>query len=142
MLKTRKMALLATSALLGLAAFAFAQQNGNGAQNPSYTGSLPVRENLSTQQYQALAKVSMQDAIKAVQAALGTTATPSRAKLGVENGYLVWEVVIGGQEVKVDAGNGKILHQEAVGGEEGEHDGVGGEEGEHDGEGEGQEEGD
>ncbi|MBO1437975.1 MULTISPECIES: PepSY domain-containing protein [Thermaceae] len=112
-----KAILLAASALLSLAAFA--QQTGqSGTQHPSYTGSLRVQENLSAQQYQAMAKVSMQDAIKAAQAALNSTATPTKVKLGVENGYLVWEVVIAGQEVKVDAGNGKVLHQEAVGAEE------------------------
>ncbi|WP_018465951.1 PepSY domain-containing protein [Calidithermus timidus] len=114
MKKYGKAILLAASALLSLAAFA--QKTGqNGAQNPSYTGSLPVSENLSAQQYQAMAKVSLQDAVKAAQAALNTTATPTKVKLGVENGYLVWEVVLAGQEVKVDAGNGQVLHQEAVG---------------------------
>lgn len=112
-----KAILLAASTLMSVAAFA--QQTGqSGTQNPSYAGSLRVQENLSTQQYQAMAKVSMQDAIKAAQAALGSTAAPTKVKLGVENGYLVWEVVIAGQEVKVDAGNGKVLHQEAVGGKE------------------------
>ncbi|GIW35174.1 PepSY domain-containing protein [Meiothermus sp.] len=120
-----KVIVLATSALLGLTAFA--QKTGQGgSQYPTYTGSLPVQENLSAQQYQALAKVSMQDAIKAAQSALGSTATPTKVKLGVENGYLVWEVVLAGQEVKVDAGNGKVLHQEAQGNAEendGENDG-------------------
>ena len=38
--------------------------------------------------------------------------------LGNENGYLVWEVVIGGQEVKVDAGTGQVLHKEVYGQDE------------------------
>lgn len=120
MKKYAKAILLAASALLGLAAFA---QKGtqSGSQSPSYTGSLPVQENLSAQQYQAMAKVPMQDAIKAAQSALNTTATPTKVKLGVENGYLVWEVVIAGQEVKVDAGSGKVLHQEALGTAEENH---------------------
>ncbi|ADH64977.1 peptidase [Allomeiothermus silvanus DSM 9946] len=123
MKKYAKAILLAASALLGLVAFA---QKGtqSGSQSPSYTGSLPVQENLSAQQYQAMAKVSMQDAIKAAQSALNTTATPTKVKLGVENGYLVWEVVIAGQEVKVDAGSGKVLHKEALGTVE-ENDGEG-----------------
>jgi hypothetical protein len=123
MKKYAKAILLAASALLGLAAFAQKAGQG-GTQYPSYTGSLPVQENLSAQQYQAMAKVSLQDAVKAAQAALNTTATPTKVKLGVENGYLVWEVVIAGQEVKVDAGNGKVLHQEALG-STGENDGEG-----------------
>ncbi|PZA06681.1 MULTISPECIES: PepSY domain-containing protein [unclassified Meiothermus] len=121
MKKYAKAILLAASALLSLAAFA--QKTGqSSAQHPSYAGSLPVQENLSAQQYQAMAKISLQDAVKAAQAVLNTTAAPTKVKLGVENGYLVWEVVLAGQEIKVDAGSGKVLYQEAVGGQE-ENDG-------------------
>ena len=38
-------------------------------------------------------------------------------ELGDENGFLVWEVVIGDQEVKVDAGNAQVLQKEQVGAE-------------------------
>ena len=132
MKRNQKAIILAASALLSLAAaFSLAQQNQSGSQDPSYKGSIPVQENLTSQQYQALAKVSMADAIKAAQTALNPTAAPSTAKLSVENGYLVWEVVIGDQEVKVDAGNAQVLHKEAVGaGDEGD--------GENEGEGQGE----
>ena len=125
-----KVATLAASALLSLAAFGFAQQGTqSGAQDPSYKGSIPVQEvegqgeAAEAQQYQSLAKVSLQEAVKAAQTALSSTAAPSKAQLSVENGYLVWEVVIGDQEVKVDAGNAQVLHKEAVGGEDGQEDG-------------------
>lgn len=102
-------------------------QSQMGPQNPSYVGSLPVREDQGAKAYQALTKVTAEEAVRAAQAALGTTQSPSKVQLGVENGYLVWEVVIGDQEVKVDAGNGQVLHREAVGHEEaregeGEHE--------------------
>jgi hypothetical protein len=91
-------------------------------QDPAITGTIPLPDT-STEageaaQYQSLAKVTMQDAITAAQTATGLTSTPSLAALGNENGFLVWEIVIGDQEVKVDAGDGKVLHQAAVGGEE------------------------
>ncbi len=62
--------------------------------------------------YQNLAKVTRDQAVAAAQQALGTQAAPTKVQLGVENGYLVWEVVIGDQEVKVDAGTGQVLHRE------------------------------
>jgi hypothetical protein len=98
-------------------------------QEPSFTGSIPVTEyDTMTDaeelaQYQALAKVSMTDAIAAAQKAVGTTEVPLSAELGDENGFLVWEVVVAGQEVKIDAGDAKVLYQEAVGaGDENEGD--------------------
>lgn len=39
-------------------------------------------------------------------------------QLGDETGYLVWEVVIGSQEVKIDAGTAQVLDKADVGGEE------------------------
>jgi hypothetical protein len=91
-------------------------------QDPAITGTIPLPDT-STEageaaQYQSLAKVTMQDAIAAAQTATGLTSTPSLAALGIENGFLVWEIVIGDQEVKVDAGDGKVLHQAAIGNEE------------------------
>jgi hypothetical protein len=103
----------------------FAQTNTTpaqqGTQEPSFTGSIPITENDALTeaeelaQYQSLAKVSMTDAIAAAQKAVGTTEAPLSAELGDENGFLVWEVVVAGQEVKIDAGDGKVLYQEAVG---------------------------
>ncbi|GEM87712.1 PepSY domain-containing protein [Meiothermus granaticius] len=119
-----KAILLAALALLSLAAFA--QQTGqSGSQHPSYRGSIPVQEG---QNYASLAKVSMADAVKAAQAAVGTTAAPTKVRLGNENGYLVWEVVIAGQEIKIDAGNAQVLDRAALGGAE-ENDGENGGEG-------------
>lgn len=138
MSKSNRMAwaLVAVSGLAGVVAVAQrmgtsqAAQAQMGGQNqyPSYTGSLPVAQDQGMGAYQALAKVTAEQAVRAAQAALGTNASPTKVQLGVENGYLIWEVVIGGQEVKVDAGNGQVLHKEAAGQEEQE------EKGEHEGE--------
>lgn len=119
-------AVLVGSALLASLAtgLAMAEKGSTQAvqvQEPAYTGSIAVQsdddsqaEGAETSRYQAMAKVSMDEAIKAAQAALNTTQAPARASLENENGYLVWEVVIGSQEVKVDAGTGKVLHTEQV----------------------------
>lgn len=117
---------MAAVGVLAVGVLALAQVGKNpqpGAQSPSYRGSIPVQENLQgegneAQAYQALAKVTAQEAVKAAQQALGTTASPTQVSLGNENGYLVWEVVLAGQELKVDAGTGQVLHQEAHGQEE------------------------
>ncbi|MGC8877108.1 PepSY domain-containing protein [Thermus sp.] len=108
---------------MALGVLALAQMGkGAGNQSPSYQGSIPVQEaegNEATeaQAYQALAKVTPDQAVKAAQAYLGTSEKPTRVSLGNENGYLVWEVVLAGQEVKVDAGTGQVLHKEAYGAE-------------------------
>lgn len=122
MIKSKKTLALVTAAALSLgAAFSLAQQTQNSQQSPSYKGSIPLQ---GIQNYASLAKVSMADAVKAAQAAVGSAAAPTKAQLGDENGYLVWEVVIAGQEVKVDAGNAQVLDKAAVGGAE-ENDGEG-----------------
>lgn len=112
---------LAVTALTALG-FSLADKVQKGTQSPSYQGSLPVQEGQNEAQeanaYLSLAKVSQQEAVAIAQKALGTQAAPTKVKLGVENGYLVWEVVLAGQEVKVDAGDGRVLHQEAYGAEE------------------------
>lgn len=111
-------------AATALAAFglSLAGKTQQGAQSPSYQGSIPVQEDRSEDQeaalYQNLAKVTRDQAVAAAQQALGTQAAPTKVQLGVENGSLVWEVVIGDQEVKVDAGTGQVLHREAYGQEE------------------------
>ncbi|GAA5335167.1 MULTISPECIES: PepSY domain-containing protein [Thermus] len=112
-----------------------------GAQAPSYQGSIPVQQDYATEAeeasaYQALAKVTAQEAVKVALQALSTTAAPVRVSLGNENGYLVWEVVLAGREVKVDAGTGQVLHREALGKEEGKSAGEHGEESHEGGEGE------
>ncbi|WP_243028720.1 PepSY domain-containing protein [Thermus albus] len=125
--------LLAVGALAGAGVLAQKGSQGQmGEQYPAYVGSIQVQEDQGGQSLQALAKVSAQQAVQAAQAALGTTQSPTKVRLSVENGYLVWEVVLGGQEVKVDAGNGQVLHKEAVNQgehEEGEHGEASGEEG-------------
>lgn len=62
-------------------------------------------------QYQSLAKITPQQAQQAAEAAQGGQA--SSVKLENEDGSLVYAVVIGQKEVKVDAGNGRVLYTEA-----------------------------
>jgi uncharacterized membrane protein YkoI len=90
-----------------------AVQNAYG-QVPTYTGSIKVPEpeprDLST-----LAKIKADQAMAAAQAAFPGTAV-KKMELDNENGCLVYSVVLSnGMEVKVDAGNGAILHQELAG---------------------------
>lgn len=61
--------------------------------------------------YQSLAKITPQQAQQAAEAAQGGQA--SSVQLENEDGNLVYAVVIGQQEVKVDAGNGRVLYTEA-----------------------------
>jgi len=61
---------------------------------------------------QPLAKITIQEAKQAAQTAVAGTA--SSVKLENENGNLVYEVVIGQQEVMVDAGNGNVLYTENI----------------------------
>jgi uncharacterized membrane protein YkoI len=121
----KQMAIGMTALALGALGLATAQKTSG--QNPSYQGSVRVQEKggeeAEAQAYQALAKVTREEAVRQAQAALGTTQAPTSVRLGVENGYLVWEVVLGGTEVKVDAGTGQVLHQEAADAEHGEEDG-------------------
>ena len=60
---------------------------------------------------QSLAKITPQQAQQAAEAAQGGQA--SNVKLENEDGNLVYAVVIGHKEVKVDAGNGRVLYTEA-----------------------------
>lgn len=98
----------------------FARQD----QQPAYTGTIAVKDRdgagevQEAYQYKTLAKTTMDEAVKAAQASLNTAETPSKASLENENGYVVWEVVIGSQAVKVDAGTGKVLHSEQASEEE------------------------
>ncbi|ABF44218.1 PepSY domain-containing protein [Deinococcus geothermalis] len=153
---------LATSAAVAvpLVGYAFAQgtpavrtavtQAQTGTQNegpegseqnesPAYRGSIqlpaeqPGAEMPDAQeeaQLRALAKITPQQASQAAQAAV--PGTVSSVKLEDENGSLVYAVVIGQTEVKVDAGTSQVLHQEAAdtGNENGGNDQEGGEQGE------------
>lgn len=71
-------------------------------------------------QLRSLTRITPQQAAQAAQAAVPGTA--SSVKLEDEDGNLVYKVVIGQTEVIVDAGNGRVLHQEAVDNENGQED--------------------
>ena len=99
-------------------AVAFAQTGGaqsgsqaqSQAQEPAIQGSIPVAQGAA--QYADMATVSLGDAVSAAQQAAGSSATPTSAELGVENGFLIWEIMLGNQEVYVDAGNAQVLKTE------------------------------
>ncbi len=137
--KTKTMLLTITAAIaaLPLAGFALAQtapkaapvmtqplaqtQMKNATQEPMIKGSilLPAEQKgvemtdaQESAQYLKLAKITLDQARAAALAAVPGTVTS--IKLDEEDGYLVYEVEIGTQEVIIDAGNGKVLYQGAV----------------------------
>ncbi|MEA5532954.1 PepSY domain-containing protein [Crocosphaera sp. XPORK-15E] len=57
---------------------------------------------------QSLAKISPQQAQQVAEKSMGSQAT--KVELENEDGNLVYSVIIGEKDVKVDAGNGKILY--------------------------------
>ncbi len=92
----------------------------NQAQEPSYTGSILVDETQfdglsetdEAAALQPMAGISSDDA-KAVAEAANPGSTALQVELDNENGVLVYSVELNnGLEVKVDAGNGTILHTE------------------------------
>lgn len=92
---------------------------GSNKKDPSYTSSIRVTESAQeqndvteAQQLASLAKISQAQAKAAAEKSVGGTAT--NATLESENGNIVYVVTIGSQEVKVDAGNGAILHTETA----------------------------
>ncbi len=126
-MKQRTKTLLLSSALLVGSVgstVALAQASGGAAtqaqgQQPTFTGSVPLpqenqSEDAEAAAYMSMAKVTLEQAVKAAQSSLGSTAAPSSAQLGNENGSLVWEVVISQQRVIVDAGNAKVLQTQGV----------------------------
>lgn len=95
---------------------------GADANEPKVAGSVaaPAEVKGATETDQAaslapLAKITAADAVKAANAAVAGTASP--AVLEDENGNVVFAVTIktatGSVDVKVDAGNGKILSQDS-----------------------------
>lgn len=80
------------------------KSDGDGEANDS------AEEKQEDAKLQSLAKITAQQAKQAAETSVGGTA--SSVKLEDENGSLVYAVVIGKQEVKVDAGNGKVLYTE------------------------------
>ncbi|OLV19600.1 PepSY domain-containing protein [Deinococcus marmoris] len=134
--KTMLLTITAAIAALPLAGFALAQtapkaapamtqplaqtQTKNATQEPMIKGSilLPAEQKgvemtdaQESAQYLKLAKITLDQARAAAQAAVPGTVTS--IKLDEEDGYLVYEVEIGTQEVIIDAGNGKVLYQGA-----------------------------
>jgi uncharacterized membrane protein YkoI len=104
-----------------------AEDTGPDEQMPSYTGSIAVdqaaTEGMSeadeSADLQGKATISAADAEAAALAANpGTTVV--KTELDNENGALVYSVELSnGADVKVDAGNGAILHTDAGGDNEG-----------------------
>ncbi|WP_373530717.1 PepSY domain-containing protein [Nostoc sp.] len=68
------------------------------------------QEQQEDKKLQALAKITAEQAKQAAETSVGTQA--SSVKLENEDGNLVYAVEIGQKEVKVDAGNGKVLYTE------------------------------
>lgn len=141
---------LITYTLLGILAagtlgpvVASAQQNSPATprqaqtRDASLNGSVPVPEdqNLSEAdelaRYQSLTTVTLDEAVAAAQGATGLNDAPTQVELGDENSFLIWEVVIGNREVKIDAGNGQVLQTEQVGAKDEGDDDEDGEEGEN-----------
>ncbi|NJF24669.1 peptidase M4 [Thermococcus sp. Bubb.Bath] len=109
---------------LSIGAFAMATSigsantSGKNVQTPSYTGSIKIAQNsnLSEDQeakaLQKLAKITPEQAKSAALTKVNGTVV--KVSLEDENGYLVYSVEVktssGINDVKVDAGNGKVLH--------------------------------
>ncbi len=79
--------------------------DGDGEKNDD------VKEQQESVKLQKLAKITPQQAQQAAEVAQGGKA--SNVKLENENGSVVYAVVIGNTEVKVDAGNGRVLYTES-----------------------------
>lgn len=96
------------------------QSSGPQRQDPAYACSISVPANTPNAQLAALAKITAAQAEAAAKAAVPGTVTGIR--LENENGCLVYSVQISGggktTDVKVDAGNGKVVHQGQANGEE------------------------
>lgn len=101
-------------------------QTGPQQNQPGYSGSIPVPQDQSGQseadEAQALQSQAKITADEAKNAALTQFpgATVKKVELDNENGALVYSVQLTdasgkAQDVKVDAGNGKVLHVEADG---------------------------
>jgi len=100
---------------------------GPDEQSPSYSSSISVDQTTTEGMSEAdeaaalagQAKISIEDA-KAAALAANPGTTVVKAELDNENGALVYSVELSnGSDVKVDAGNGAILHTETGGDNEG-----------------------
>jgi uncharacterized membrane protein YkoI len=87
---------------------------------PSYQGSIIVDgseyDSISEQEegnaLASLATITADQAKQFAEEAVNGTEKASKVELDNENGNLVYEVTIGNQEVKIDAGDGSVLHIE------------------------------
>jgi len=85
------------------------QEERQNDQEPSYQSSITVPEP-EPAGLDSMAKITADQAKEAALAA-NTGATATQVELDNENGNLVWGVELNtGADVKVDAGNGKVLH--------------------------------
>jgi uncharacterized membrane protein YkoI len=87
-------------------------QASDGDKETNDGGKEEAADAKETTKLQPLAKITAQQAQQAAEAPQGGQA--SGVKLENENGNLVYAVEIGTQEVKVDAGNGKVLYTETA----------------------------
>ncbi len=94
-------------------------QNAGDKEDPSYTSSVKAPESATevdeateAKRLASLAKISEANAKTAAEKSAGGKATS--VKLENENGNIVYEVIVGNKEVKVDAGNGAVLHTETA----------------------------
>lgn len=82
--------------------------DGDGETNDD--GKEQAEEQQESAKLQPLAKIAPQQAQQAAEATQGAQA--SNLKLENDDGNLVYAVVFGQKEVKVDAGNGRVLYTE------------------------------
>lgn len=101
-------------------------------QLPAEAQGTEVPDNQEDAQYRSLAKVTPAQAEQAARAAVPGRVTSVR--LENEDGSLVYVVVIDCTEVKVDAGNGRVLRQETADHEQESGQGAQQEDGEQQGE--------
>ncbi|MCB8919998.1 MAG: PepSY domain-containing protein [Ardenticatenaceae bacterium] len=118
----------------GAAAAAPVQQtqavDGDTAQEPFYTGSIPMDEAQTDGMSEADESAALQgqaivsaDEAKAAAEAANPGANTVKVELDNENGMLVYSVALdNGLDVKIDAGNAAILHTEQAGDDAAEED--------------------
>lgn len=88
------------------------EQANEGSENAADD----AQEAQETAQYQALAKITLQQAQQVAEASQGTAAT--QTELSVDDSSLVYDVEFANAEITVDAGTGQILKTEAQGQEQ------------------------
>ena len=104
-------------------------EDGDTTQDPSYIGSVPVDESQTDGMSEADEAAALQGSAEITAAAAEAAAVAAnpgaavvKSTLDSENGFLVYSVELSnGLDVKVDAGNGAILHtDQANDGDEGD----------------------